>query len=268
MFENLLVETTLLYSWAPSLNLPPFLVLPLFLPSLFPFLLLEVSPTAGPASSSSTAPNSSPSPSPTPSSFSSSSSTTTLTQPNAPLPPNSPSQHADSSPQPNSQSNAPANTSQPSNPAPGSSEVQSDVLPGELSPVLPPAPPPPLSSSSSSSSPTEGEFLQWHHLRRQPRRVLPSPFLHPPFSCRGSERITKKLVVFSSHCWDQSVLSSEAVMSVCGGLYGPFTWCWWEMINYSADHVLDYVMSENSEKLSNVMLQNQKQVNWQVNLHM
>lgn len=118
----------------------------LLIPSpTFSFLLLEVSPTAGPAGSSSTAPNSSPSP--TPSSFSSYSSTT-LTPPSAPLPPDSPSKRADPSHQPN----APNNTSPPSNPAPAPAELQSGV-----SPLLSPVPPP---LSSSSSSPAEGEFVQ------------------------------------------------------------------------------------------------------------
>ncbi|XP_070770674.1 abl interactor 2-like isoform X1 [Enoplosus armatus] len=160
---------------------------PIAVPTPSPPSTFPVSPTAGPASSSSTAPNSSPSPSPTPSSFSSSSSTTTLTQPNAALPPNSPSQHADSSPQPNSQSDAPANTSPPSNPAPCTSEVQPLILPEELSPLLPPAPPPPLSSSSSSSSPAEGPFVpQFYSMNRpQPRQQAPQvggslPYRRPP----------------------------------------------------------------------------------------
>ncbi|XP_072253509.1 abl interactor 2-like isoform X1 [Leuresthes tenuis] len=148
--------------------------------SLCSFSNQPVSPTAGPASSSSTAPNSSPSPSPTPSSFSSSSSTTTLTHPNAPLPPNSPSHHADSSPQTASQSNAPnTNTSSPSNPPLGTSEVQS-----ELSSLPPPAPTPPL---SSSSSPAEGPIVpQFYSMNRpQPRQQAAQvggslPYRRPP----------------------------------------------------------------------------------------
>ncbi|XP_074513720.1 abl interactor 2-like isoform X1 [Sebastes fasciatus] len=161
--------------------------IPIAVPTPSPPSTFPVSPTAGPASSSSTAPNSSPSPSPTPSSFSSSSSTTTLTQPNALLPPNSPSQHADSSPQPNTQSNAPANTSPPSDPAPDTSDVQLIVLPEEPSPLLPPAPPPPLSSSSSSSSPAEGPIVpQFFSMNRpQPRQQSPQvggslPYRRPP----------------------------------------------------------------------------------------
>ncbi|XP_013771079.1 abl interactor 2-like [Pundamilia nyererei] len=162
-------------------SLPPITLFPnSFLLSILPFLLPEVSPTAGPASSSSTAPNSSPSPSPTPSSFSSSSSTTTLTQPNAPLPPSSPSQHANSPSQANSQANAPnAGTSPPSKSSPSTSEVQSELLP--------PAPPPPLSSSSSSSSPTEGPIVpQFYSMNRpQPRQQTPQvggslPYRRPP----------------------------------------------------------------------------------------
>ncbi|XP_069011267.1 abl interactor 2-like [Embiotoca jacksoni] len=157
--------------------------IPIAVPTPSPPSTFPVSPTAGPASSSSTAPNSSPSPSPTPSSFSSSSSTTTLTQPNAPLPPNSPSQHANPSPQPSSQSNAPAaDTSPPSNPSPDTAELQS-----ELSPLLPPAPPPPLSSSSSSSSPAEGPIVpQFYSMNRpQPRQQTPQvggslPYRRPP----------------------------------------------------------------------------------------
>ncbi|XP_035799336.2 abl interactor 2-like isoform X3 [Amphiprion ocellaris] len=155
--------------------------IPIAVPTPSPPSTFPVSPTAGPASSSSTAPNSSPSPSPTPSSFSSSSSTTTLTQPNAPLPPNSPSQHADSSPQQSSRSNAP-NASPPSNPSPSAADVQS-----ELSPLLPPAPPPPLSSSSSSSSPVEGPIVpQFYSMNRpQPRQQTPQvggslPYRRPP----------------------------------------------------------------------------------------
>ncbi|XP_030614455.1 abl interactor 2-like isoform X5 [Archocentrus centrarchus] len=154
--------------------------IPIAVPTPSPPSTFPVSPTAGPASSSSTAPNSSPSPSPTPSSFSSSSSTTTLTQPNAPLPPSSPSQHANSPPQPNSQSNAPnTSTSPPSNSSPSTSEVQSELLP--------PAPPPPLSSSSSSSSPTEGPIIpQFYSMNRpQPRQQTPQvggslPYRRPP----------------------------------------------------------------------------------------
>uniref|UniRef100_UPI0037E80EB8 abl interactor 2-like n=1 Tax=Semicossyphus pulcher TaxID=241346 RepID=UPI0037E80EB8 len=157
---------------------------PIAVPTPSPPSTFPVSPTTGPASSSSTAPNSSPSPSPTPSSFSSSSSTTTLTQPNAPLPPNAPSQHADSSPPPKTQSNTPANSSPPSNPAPSTSEVQSDALPAELSPLLPPAPPSPL---SSSSPPAEGPIVpQFFSMNRpQPRQQSPQvggslPYRRPP----------------------------------------------------------------------------------------
>ncbi|CAI5670461.1 abl interactor 2 isoform X4 [Oreochromis niloticus] len=154
--------------------------IPIAVPTPSPPSTFPVSPTAGPASSSSTAPNSSPSPSPTPSSFSSSSSTTTLTQPNAPLPPSSPSQHASSPSQANSQANAPnAGTSPPSNSSPSTSEVQSELLP--------PAPPPPLSSSSSSSSPTEGPIVpQFYSMNRpQPRQQTPQvggslPYRRPP----------------------------------------------------------------------------------------
>ncbi|XP_040912683.1 abl interactor 2-like isoform X2 [Toxotes jaculatrix] len=153
---------------------------PIAVPTPSPPSTFPVSPTAGPASSSSTAPNSSPSPSPTPSSFSSSSSTTTLTQPHAPLPPNSPSQPTDSPPQ----SNAPASTSSPSNPAPNTSEVQSGVLSGEVSPLLPPAPPP---LSSSSSPPAEGPIVpQFYSMNRpQPRQQAPQvggslPYRRPP----------------------------------------------------------------------------------------
>ncbi|XP_042084888.1 abl interactor 2 isoform X3 [Haplochromis burtoni] len=154
--------------------------IPIAVPTPSPPSTFPVSPTAGPASSSSTAPNSSPSPSPTPSSFSSSSSTTTLTQPNAPLPPSSPSQHANSPSQANSQANAPnAGTSSPSKSSPSTSEVQSELLP--------PAPPPPLSSSSSSSSPTEGPIVpQFYSMNRpQPRQQTPQvggslPYRRPP----------------------------------------------------------------------------------------
>ncbi|XP_071328768.1 abl interactor 2-like isoform X2 [Trachinotus anak] len=159
---------------------------PIAVPTPSPPSTFPVSPTAGPASSSSTAPNSSPSPSPTPSSFSSSSSTTTLTQPNAPLPPNSPSHPTDSPPRSNLKSNAPTNTSSPSNPTPSTSELQSGVFPGEVSPLLPPAPPP-LSSSSSSSSPTEGPIVpQFYSMNRpQPRQQAPQvggslPYRRPP----------------------------------------------------------------------------------------
>ncbi|XP_062288375.1 abl interactor 2-like isoform X1 [Scomber scombrus] len=171
--------------------------IPIAVPTPSPPSTFPVSPTAGPASSSSTAPNSSPSP--TPSSFSSSSSSTaTLTQPNAPFSPNSASQHADSPPQPNSQSNAPASTSPPSNPTPGSSEVQSGDLPGELSPLLPPAPP--LSSSSSSSSPTEGPIVpQFYSMNRpQPRQQAAQvggslPYRRPP-SVTGQPIITQNQI--------------------------------------------------------------------------
>ncbi|XP_006806472.1 abl interactor 2-like isoform X3 [Neolamprologus brichardi] len=154
--------------------------IPIAVPTPSPPSTFPVSPTAGPASSSSTAPNSSPSPSPTPSSFSSSSSTTTLTQPNAPLPPSSPSQHANSPSQANSQANAPnAGTSPPSNSSPSTSKVQSELLP--------PAPPPALSSSSSSSSPTEGPIVpQFYSMNRpQPRQQTPQvggslPYRRPP----------------------------------------------------------------------------------------
>ncbi|XP_070832313.1 abl interactor 2-like isoform X2 [Chaetodon trifascialis] len=168
---------------------------PIAVPTPSPPSTFPVSPTAGPASSSSTAPNSSPSPSPTPSSFSSSSSTTTLTHPNAPLLPNSPSKHADSSLPPNTQSNAP--TSTPLNPAPATSEVQPGVLHGQLSPLLPPAPPPPLSSSSSSSSPTEGPIVpQFYSMNRpQPRQQTPQvggslPYRRPP-SVTGQPIVTQ-----------------------------------------------------------------------------
>ncbi|XP_067460659.1 abl interactor 2-like isoform X7 [Thunnus thynnus] len=168
---------------------------PIAVPTPSPPSTFPVSPTAGPASSSSTAPNSSPSP--TPSSLSSSSSTTTLTQPNAPLSPDSPSQHADSTPQPNSQSNAPTNTSPPCNPAPGTSEVQSGVFPGELSPHLPPAP---SVSSSSSSSPAEGPIVpQFYSMNRpQPRQQATQvggslPYRRPP-SVTGQPIITQNQV--------------------------------------------------------------------------
>nr|XP_046259598.1 abl interactor 2-like isoform X2 [Scatophagus argus] len=184
---------------------------PIAVPTPSPPSTFPVSPTAGPASSSSTAPNSSPSP--TPSSFSSSSSTTTLTQPNAPLPPNSPSKHADSPPQPNSQSNAPTSTTPPSNPAPGTSEVQSGALPGEQSPLLPPAPPPPpLSSSSSSSSPAEGPIVpQFYSMNRpQPRQQTPQvggslPYRRPP-SVTGQPVVTQNQVN-GGPCYNQSPAS-------------------------------------------------------------
>ncbi|XP_008293625.1 abl interactor 2-like isoform X1 [Stegastes partitus] len=168
--------------------------IPIAVPTPSPPSTFPVSPTTGPASSSSTAPNSSPSPSPTPSSFSSSSSTTTLTQPNAPLPPNSPSQHADSSPQQSSRPNAP-NASPLSNPSPSAADVQS-----ELSPLLPPAPPPPLSSSSSSSSPAEGPIVpQFYSMNRpQPRQQTPQvggslPYRRPP-SVTGQPIVTQNQV--------------------------------------------------------------------------
>uniref|UniRef100_A0A3B4H7H2 Abl interactor 2-like n=1 Tax=Pundamilia nyererei TaxID=303518 RepID=A0A3B4H7H2_9CICH len=156
-------------------------------------------------SSSSTAPNSSPSPSPTPSSFSSSSSTTTLTQPNAPLPPSSPSQHANSPSQANSQANAPnAGTSPPSKSSPSTSEVQSELLP--------PAPPPPLSSSSSSSSPTEGPIVpQFYSMNRpQPRQQTPQvggslPYRRPP-SVTG-QPITTQNQVNGGPYYNQSPVS-------------------------------------------------------------
>ncbi|XP_056245681.1 abl interactor 2-like isoform X2 [Seriola aureovittata] len=173
---------------------------PIAVPTPSPPSTFPVSPTTGPASSSSTAPNSSPSPSPTPSSFSSSSSTTTLTQPNASLPPNSPAHPTDSTPQSNLQSNAPANASPPSNPAPGTSELQSGVFPGEVSPLLPPAPPPPLSSSSSSSSPAEGPIVpQFYSMNRpQPRQQAPQvggslPYRRPP-SVTGQPIVTQNQV--------------------------------------------------------------------------
>ncbi|XP_022622989.1 abl interactor 2-like isoform X2 [Seriola dumerili] len=173
---------------------------PIAVPTPSPPSTFPVSPTTGPASSSSTAPNSSPSPSPTPSSFSSSSSTTTLTQPNASLPPNSPAHPTDSTPQSNLQSNTPANTSPPSNPAPGTAELQSGVFPGEVSPLLPPAPPPPLSSSSSSSSPAEGPIVpQFYSMNRpQPRQQAPQvggslPYRRPP-SVTGQPIVTQNQV--------------------------------------------------------------------------
>ncbi|KAM4561880.1 abl interactor 2-like isoform 5-T5 [Fundulus diaphanus] len=154
---------------------------PIAVPTPSPPSTFPVSPTAGPSSSPSTAPNSSPSPSPTPSSFSSSSSTTTLTQPNAPLAPNSPAHQADSSPHTSSQTNVPnANSSPPSNPSPSTSEVQS-----QLPSLPPPAPPPSL--SSSSSSPAEGPFVpQFYSMNRpQPRQQTPQvggslPYRRPP----------------------------------------------------------------------------------------
>ncbi|XP_040057551.2 abl interactor 2 isoform X3 [Gasterosteus aculeatus] len=174
--------------------------IPIAVPTPSPPSTFPVSPTAGPASSSSTAPNSSPSASPTPSSFSSSSSTTTLTQPNAPLLPNSSTQHTDSPPQPNPQCNAPADTSPASDPAPSTSDVQSVVFPGELSPLLPPAPPPPLSSSSSASSPTEGPTVpQFFSMNRpQPRLQAQQvggslPYRRPP-SVTGQPIVTENQV--------------------------------------------------------------------------
>ncbi|XP_027878996.1 abl interactor 2-like isoform X3 [Xiphophorus couchianus] len=154
--------------------------IPIAVPTPSPPSTFPVSPTAGPSSSSSTAPNSSPSPSPTPSSFSSSSSTTTLTQPNAPLPPNSPAHQADSSPHTSSQTNVPnTNTSPPSNPSPSTSEGQS-----QLSSLSLPAPPPSL---STSSSPAEGPFVpQFYSMNRpQPRQQTPQvggslPYRRPP----------------------------------------------------------------------------------------
>ncbi|XP_067371115.1 abl interactor 2-like isoform X5 [Channa argus] len=160
---------------------------PIAVPTPSPPSTFPVSPTAGPASSSSTAPNSSPSP--TPSSLSSSSSsTTTLTQPNTFLPQNSPSQHADSSPQPNSQPDTQASVPPPSHPTPGTSEVQSGVFPGEVSPLLSSAlPPPPIFSSSFSSSPAEGPIVpQFYSMNRpHPRQQTPQvggslPYRRPP----------------------------------------------------------------------------------------
>ncbi|XP_008400488.1 abl interactor 2-like isoform X1 [Poecilia reticulata] len=153
---------------------------PIAVPTPSPPSTFPVSPTAGPSSSSSTAPNSSPSPSPTPSSFSSSSSTTTLTQPNAPLPPNSPAHQSDSSPHTSSQTNVlNTNTSPPSNPSPSTSEGQP-----QLSSLPLPAPPPSL---SSSSSPAEGPFVpQFYSMNRpQPRQQTPQvggslPYRRPP----------------------------------------------------------------------------------------
>ncbi|XP_035030712.2 abl interactor 2-like isoform X2 [Hippoglossus stenolepis] len=175
---------------------------PIAVPTPSPPSTFPVSPTAGPASSSSTAPNSSPSP--TPSSFSSSSSsTTTLTQPNAPLQPNSPSQPADSPPQ----SNAPSNTPPLSNPSP---ELQSGTLPGEVSPLLPPAPPPP--PLSSSSSPAEGPIVpQFYSMNRpQPRHQTAQvggslPYRRPP-SVTGEPIITENHVN-GGPCYNQSPAS-------------------------------------------------------------
>ncbi|XP_041857544.1 abl interactor 2-like isoform X2 [Melanotaenia boesemani] len=175
---------------------------PIAVPTPSPPSTFPVSPTAGPASSSSTAPNSSPSPSPTPSSFSSSSSTTTLTQPSAPLPPNSPSHNTDSSPQTSSQSNAPnTGTSSPSNPTPGPSEVQS-----ELSSLPPPAPPP------LSSSPVEGPIVpQFYSMNRpQPRQQTPQvggslPYRRPP-SVTGQPIVTQNHVN-GGPCYNQSPAS-------------------------------------------------------------
>ncbi|XP_035460187.2 abl interactor 2-like isoform X1 [Scophthalmus maximus] len=183
---------------------------PIAVPTPSPPSTFPVSPTAGPASSSSTAPNSSPSP--TPSFFSSSSSsTTTLTQPNAPLPPNSPSQLTDSTPP---RSNAPSSTSPPTNPAPCTSEIQPVVLPGEVSPLLPPAPaPPPLSTSSSSSSPAEGPIVpQFFSMNRpQPRPHAPQvggslPYRRPP-SVNGQPIVTENQVNGGPH-YHQSPVSS------------------------------------------------------------
>ncbi|KAK9537360.1 hypothetical protein VZT92_004987 [Zoarces viviparus] len=174
--------------------------IPIAVPTPSPPSTFPVSPTTGPASSSSTAPNSSPSPSPTPSSFSSSSSTATLTQPNAPLLQNSSSQHTNSPPPPNPQSHAPNNTSPASNPAPNTSDVQSVVFPGEMSPLLPPAPPPPLSPSSSSSSPAEGPIVpQFFSMNRpQPRQQAQQvggslPYRRPP-SVTGQPIVTENQV--------------------------------------------------------------------------
>ncbi|KAM9709944.1 abl interactor 2-like isoform 2-T2 [Menidia menidia] len=171
---------------------------PIAVPTPSPPSTFPVSPTAGPASSSSTAPNSSPSPSPTPSSFSSSSSTTTLTQPNAPLPPNSPSHCADSA-----QSNAPnTSTSSPSNPNPDTPEVEPSSLP-------PPAPPPPL---SSSSSPAEGPIVpQFYSMNRpQPRQQAPQvggslPYRRPP-SVTGQPIVSQNHVNGGPH-YNQSPAS-------------------------------------------------------------
>ncbi|XP_037831993.1 abl interactor 2-like isoform X4 [Kryptolebias marmoratus] len=164
------------------------------LPSTFP-----VSPTAGPSSSSSTAPNSSPSPSPTPSSFSSSSSTTTLTQPNAPLPPTSPSHKTDSSSPISSQSHTPnTNTSTLSNPSPSTAKAQS-----ELSSLSPPVPPPSL---SSSSSPAEGPIVpQFYSMNRpQPRQQTPQvggslPYRRPS-SVTGQPIVTQNHVNGGPYC--------------------------------------------------------------------
>ncbi|XP_013878200.1 abl interactor 2 [Austrofundulus limnaeus] len=159
---------------------------PIAVPTPSPPSTFPVSPTAGPSSSSSTAPNSSPSPSPTPSSFSSSSSTTTLTQPAAPLPPNSPCHNADSSPHTSSQSPN-TNTSTPSNPSPCTNEAQSEPL------SLPPP-------SVSSSSPAEGPIVpQFYSMNRpQPRQQFPQvggslPYRRPP-SVTGQPIVTQNNV--------------------------------------------------------------------------
>ncbi|XP_043988680.1 abl interactor 2-like isoform X6 [Gambusia affinis] len=177
---------------------------PIAVPTPSPPSTFPVSPTAGPSSSSSTAPNSSPSPSPTPSSFSSSSSTATLTQPNAPLPPNSPAHQADSSPHTSSQTNVQnTNTSPPSNPSPSTSEVQS-----QLSSLSLPAPSSP--SLSASSSPAEGPFVpQFYSMNRpQPRQQTPQvggslPYRRPP-SVTG-QPITNH--VNGGPCYNQSPAS-------------------------------------------------------------
>ncbi|KAM6934965.1 abl interactor 2-like isoform 1-T1 [Xenentodon cancila] len=177
--------------------------LPIAVPTPSPPSTFPVSPTAGPASCSSTAPNSSPSPSSTPSSFSSSSSTTTLTQPNVPLPPNSPSHQANSSPQTNSHLNAPnTNSIPPSSPSPATSKVQS-----EMSSL--PAPLPPL---SSSSSPAEGPVVpQFYSMNRpQPRQQTPQvggslPYRRPP-SVTG-QPIPTQNHVNGGPCYNQSPAS-------------------------------------------------------------
>ncbi|XP_029385721.1 abl interactor 2-like isoform X1 [Echeneis naucrates] len=175
---------------------------PIAVPTPSPPSTFPVSPTTGPASSSSTAPNSSPSPSPTPSSFSSSSSsTTTLTQPSAPLPPNSPSHPTDSPP--------PSKAPTLSDPTPTTSEPQSGFFLGEVSPVLPPAPPP-LSSSSSSSA--EGPIVpQFFSMNRpQPRQQAPQvggslPYRRPP-SVTGQPIVTQNQVNGGPH-YNQSPAS-------------------------------------------------------------
>ncbi|XP_068429308.1 abl interactor 2-like isoform X3 [Clinocottus analis] len=169
--------------------------IPIAVPTPSPPSTFPVSPTTGPASSSSTAPNSSPSPSPTPSSFSSSSSTATLTQPNAPLLPNSSSQRTDSPPQPSPQSNAPADASPASNPAPSTPDVQSVVFPGEPSPLLPPAPPP-LSSSSPTEGPIVPQFFSMNRPQpRQPAQQMGGslPYRRPP-SVTGQPIVTENQV--------------------------------------------------------------------------